>query len=269
MTITKNISSLFTILLLILCVVTSAYSQTERELQREKEQQAVKEYMNNILLQRQNTQPEQNAETKGDFEKKYINKLSKITGAKDRKHYFMTGNNIAVEVYNYGGIGPGYGLIRNVNNGVWRGLSYIFQFCPLVAASVPSGLDPNQQLHIISDGLWDYPGLREFNPDDPNELWSFQPLPGYADPNQEYMASNPAEDRDGDGKPDSWPHSWYNPILGKYVWPGFLAQDATNADLEVFWAMDDRDNKEFPYYPFPSDSTRKGLGIQKIGRAHV
>jgi hypothetical protein len=266
MTITKNISSLFTVILLILFATSPIYSQTERELQREKERQAVKEYMNSILSQRQNTQPEQNAETKDDLEKKYNNKLSKITGAKDRKHYFMTGNNIAVEVYNYGGIAPGYDLIRNVNNGVWRGLSYIFQFCPLVAASVPSGLDPNQQLHIISDGLWDYPGLREFNPDDPNELWSFQPLPGYADPNQEYMASNPAEDRDGDGKPDSWPHSWYNPILGKYVWPGFLAQDATNADLEVFWAMDDRDNKEFPYYPFPSDSTRKGLGIQIDGR---
>src|SRR5690606_13453516 len=50
-------------------------------------------------------------------------------------------------------------------------------------------------------------------------------------------------------------------------WPGYLKQDATNADLEVYWAMDDRDNVEFNYYPFPSDSSRKGIGVQVDGRA--
>ena len=55
--------------------------------------------------------------------------------------------------------------------------------------------------------------------------------------------------------------------LGKYVWPGYLSQDVLSADLEVFWAMDDRFNMEFPYYPFPSDSTRRGIGLQVDGRA--
>lgn len=194
--------------------------------------------------------------------------LGKIAGPKDRKHYFMNGNKISTEVYNYGGIAPGYGLLRNINNFVWHNLSYVFQLGPLVGGAVPD--TSGKILHNISDGLWDYPpslypGLREVSPDG-KTLWQFQPLPDYADPNQDFMASNPAPDKDKDGKPDSWPRAWYNAALGKYVWPGYLSQDASNADLEVFWAMDDRDNLEFAYYPYIGDTTRKGLGVQVDGR---
>jgi hypothetical protein len=122
-----------------------------------------------------------------------------------------------------------------------------------------------KDFYIISDGLFDYDGYREESPT--GERWVFKPLPGYADPDQPYIASNPAFDADKDGKPDSWPREWYNPTLGEYVWPGYLAQGATNADLEVFWGMDDRDNKEFNYYPFLNDTTRKGIGVQIDGRA--
>ena len=104
-------------------------------------------------------------------------------------------------------------------------------------------------LHIISDALYDYPALREVNPTG-DTLWQWQPLPGYADPDQKAMASNPADDTNGDGKPDSWPRAWYNPATGKYVWPGYLSQDVLSSDLEVFWAMDDRFNTEFQYFPF-------------------
>ena len=163
----------------------------------------------------------------------------------------MNGNNISTDIYNYGGIGPGYGLLRGVNNFVWNKLDYVFQFCPIVGAQVPNANDSTSLMQIISDGLWDYPQqqLREVSPDG-KTLWQWQPLVGYSDPESEDMASNPADDLDGDGKPDSWPREWYNPTLGKYVWPGYLSQDATNADLEVFWAMDDRENFEFPYYPY-------------------
>jgi len=225
---------------------------------------AVREYMQNyiqhspkstvpVVNEKRNTAP--------------VNSLSKSNAHERRKSYFMNGNKISSDVYNYGGIAPGYGLIRGVNNFVWKNLSYVFQFGPLVGASVPSAKD-GKQLHIISDALNDYtsPLLLEVSPNG-DTLWQWQPLPGYSDPDQEQMASNPADDNDGDGKPDSWPRSWYNPALGKYVWPGYLSQDATNADLEVFWAMDDRDNREFPYYPFTSDYSRLGLGIQVDGRA--
>ena len=195
--------------------------------------------------------------------------LAKTSGTmaqKDRKSFFMNGNRIAVELYNYGGIAPGYDALRAVNNLVWRNLDYAFQFCPIVGASVPDAWVPGKRLHIVSDALWDYPNLREVNPTG-DTLWQWQPIPGYADPAQKYMASNPADDTNGDGKPDSWPRTWYNPSTGKYVWPGFLSQDVMSSDLEVFWAMDDRFNTEFQYFPFLADSTRKGIGVQVDGRA--
>ncbi|MGE5796065.1 MAG: hypothetical protein ACM34N_04735, partial [Ignavibacteria bacterium] len=140
---------------------------------------------------------------------------------------------------------------------------------------VPNALNPSRNFQIFSDGLYDYDniGLRDENRSVDHQYW-WQPLPGYADPDQEYMASNPALDSDRDGKPDSWPREWYNSTLGEYVWPGYLVQGENNADLEVFWAMDDRENNEFnetnqtsQYFPYANDPTRSGLGLQVTGRA--
>lgn len=247
-------------LIILFLLFSSHYAQ---DLNKSSDYQSVQNLLNSVKVQNNFSK---NYTSISDFQKGIIKKLEKVKGHKDRKYYFMNGNKISTNIYNYGGIAPGYGLLRNVNNVVWRGVSYVFQFCPFVAASVPSGYDSTKRLHIVSDGLWDYPSLRDVSPTG-DTLWAWQPLPGYADPDQEFMASNPAPDKDNDGKPDSWPREWYNPTLGKYVWPGYLAQDATNADLEVFWAMDDRDNSEFPYWPFINDSTRRGLGIQVDGRA--
>ncbi len=255
----KFLSSILFIIFLLCPTFLNAQQNSAKEI----EHKSVKDLINSISIQNLNSKSYTSI---GDFQKGVVKKLQKIKGHKDRKYYFMNGNKISTNIYNYGGIAPGYGLLRNVNNVVWRGVSYVFQFCPFVAASVPSGYDPTKRLHIVSDGLWDYPALRDVSPTG-DTLWAWQPLPGYADPNQEFIASNPAPDNDNDGKPDSWPREWYNPTLGKYVWPGYLAQDATNADLEVFWAMDDRDNSEFPYWPFINDSTRRGLGVQVDGRA--
>ena len=72
---------------------------------------------------------------------------------------------------------------------------------------------------------------------------------------------------DRDGKPDSWPRDWYNETLGEYVWPGYLVQGENNADLEAFFVMDDRDNKEFNYFPYTQDNSKQGLGVQIDARA--
>lgn len=243
------------------CVVNAQY--TSNDAKRNSEHQEVSNYMNNYVMKSVDGHsvgvPEKPDNTMPSF--------AKTMGQKDRKYYFMNGNKIAVEIYNYGGIAPGLDAIRGVNNFVWRNLDYVFQFCPIVGASVPDLTSPTGYRRIISDGLMDYtsPNLREVNPEG-DTLWQWQPLPGYADPDQDLIASNPAEDSDGDGKPDSWPRSWYNPNLGKYVWPGMLSLNATNADLEVYWAMDDRDNREFNYFPFENDLTRRGLGVQIDGR---
>ncbi len=266
----KNIN--VTILLFALLIFTSGsiFAQN-RDAKREQEHQAVKNLIEKMMSKnppKGNTRPDKAELHKYDFVNDHAG-LEKSGAKTSRKSYFMNGNKISTEIYNYGGIAPGYGLLRGVNNFIWHNLSYVFQFCPIVGAALPNANDPEgPRLHVITDGLNDYtsPLLREVSPDG-DTLWQWQPLSGYADETQDQMASNPAPDNDGDGKPDSWPRDWYNPDLGRYVWPGYLSQDATNADLEVFWGMDDRDNAEFPYYPFISDSSRRGIGVQVEGRA--
>ena len=239
------------------------------EQRREREHQAVSDYIFNSLNNLPNNIiPTPNTVDKYDIRNQVSKRLSKTNSFDDRKRYLLNGNNVAVEIWNYGGIGPGYpGVnLRDVLGMVWRDAPYIFQFSPLIAAVVPSAVN-NQSIHIVSDGLYDYPGYRESDPQNADFFWTWEPLPGYADPDQEYIASNPGTDSDRDGKPDSWPRDWYSEALGEYVWPGYLTVGVNNSDAEVYWAMDDRYNLEFPYYPFVNDSSRKGLGVQIDGRA--
>lgn len=249
-------------LLIISFCTSSIFSQSEIIKEKKKaEFQAVKDFINQkMMLAPKNPNPI------SSDEKYSMKSLQKSLGEKDRKSFFMNGNNVAVEIENYGGIAPGFGGIREITNLIWRDAPYIFQFCPIVGASVVD--TAGKRIHIITDGMNDYDraGLREIDPAT-GLKWQWQPLPGYADPNQPYIASNPTLDSDHDGKPDSWPREWYNEKLGQYVWPGYLTQGENNADLEAYWAMDDRDNKEFGYFPFKNDNSRKGIGVQIDGRA--
>ena len=252
------------IVLLILFGVNGFAQKTDE--QRKAEHQRIIDYIQSNYLKYPVNTNKQETVQKEDAD----NSLRKTTAEEDRKSYIMNGNNIITQIWNYGGIGAGLGGegLREQLDLVWRDLPYIFQFTPFVGGSVPSALNSNQKLHIISDGLYDYSnvGLRDENLTT-GFKWTWQPLPGYADPDQDNMASNPTFDSNRDGKPDSWPREWYNEALGEYVWPGYLTVGENNADLEAFWAMDDRDNLEFPYYPFINDSSRKGLGVEIDGRA--
>jgi hypothetical protein len=260
--------SIFTIIILFLTLIVQngTYSQNNEPRQVEKKatgydiiKQRIDEGVGKSLNKAIN--PERHKFKKNDIED--VKKLSKTSGYDDIKYFFMNGNLISGNIYNYGGIGPGANLIRHVNNMVWHGMGDVYQFGPMVMAAV-RGRD-GKLYHISSDHLNDAYG-RDVSPDG-KLIYGWEPLPGYADANQPLMASSGALDNDNDGKPDSWPRDWYNPTLGKYVWPGYLSQDATNADLEVFWSMDDRDNREFPYYPFWPDTLRMGLGVKVDGRA--
>ncbi|MCU7490951.1 MAG: hypothetical protein ACM3UR_06280 [Bacteroidota bacterium] len=251
-------------LLTVYCGINQAQS---REEMRRQEHQAVINLINDYISKHPAKVSSGSSESNGKYD--YAGSgLRKTTGFRDRKSFLMNGNKIKVGLTNYGGIGEGYGGIREITELVWHGSPYIFQFSPLVGASVPDSRNPQKRIHIISDGLNDWPSwnLPEVSPKG-DTLWQWEPLPGYADPNQAYMASNPCDDLDHDGKPDSWPSEWYNSTLGKYVWPGYLTQGVNNADLECFWSMDDRDNAEFSYFPFKNDLKRRGLGVQIDGRA--
>ncbi len=118
---------------------------------------------------------------------------------------------------------------------------------------------------VVSDGLVSLGG--ETSPD-LTEFWGWQPLAysdegiEYADPDYEYIPTSTDVDRDSDGKPDSWADGWYSESQKTYVWPGALQQGSSNSDMESFFVVDDRTNKEFYYYPFPEDSSRRGLGLE-------
>ena len=210
---------------------------------------------------------------------RYINKHSRKTADSDeqilrRQDAIISGNKITTQIWNYGSISePG----NRVTDIIWEGLGYGYEFGPFISAEVPlmnnnhpdaypkviDG-DTTWYARVISDGLVTDP---ERSPDG-SEYWTWEPLAYsdeglfFADPDYDKIPTASDIDRDFDGKPDSWASDWYNPNLKEYVWPGDLRQGASNADEEAFFVCDDRNNKEFEYYPFPDDSSRKGLGIQ-------
>lgn len=193
-----------------------------------------------------------------------------------RQKAILNGNKITSEIWNYGSISsPG----NRVSDIVWEGLGYGYEFGPFICAEIPlesrshedayskvdSNGDTTWYVRAISDGLVSLGG--EVSPDG-KEFWGWEPLAyndqnvPYGDQNSDYIPTSNDIDRDGDGKPDSWAEGWYNENLKKYVWPGALRQGSSNADMESFFVVDDRQNKEFEYYPFSDDSSRKGLGIE-------
>ena len=191
-----------------------------------------------------------------------------------RQDAIISGNKITTQIWNYGSISePG----NRVTDIVWEGLGYGYEFGPFICAEVPLASNSHPDAYpkvvdgdttwfarIISDGLVTDP---ERSPDG-SEYWTWEPLAYsdegiyFADPDYDKIPTASDIDRDFDGKPDSWAYDWYNANLKEYVWPGDLRQGASNADEEAFFVCDDRNNKEFEYYPFPEDSARKGLGLQ-------
>ena len=206
-----------------------------------------------------------------------------------RQSAIMNGNKITTEIWNFGSISSPGNRITDI---VWEGLGYGYEFGPFVGSEVrvaprshPDAMIKRDKFgrividskgdtvwiaHVISDGLKSNGG--EIAPDRKTR-WGWQPLIQSDDGKNEfltlessYIPTSDDRDRNGDGRPDSWPAGWYNETLRAFVWPGALGQGATNADKEAFFVMDDRDNKEFQYYPYPGDSLRQGLGLEVEAR---
>ena len=215
-------------------------------------------------------------------------------GLTNRRDAILNGNRITTQIFNFGSISAPGNTITDI---VWNGLGYGYEFGPFVAAeivdtyredgrardpqSVPlqddSGspvLDENGNqvyvMRIVSDGLVSNGG--EISPDG-STYWGWQPIScaepvgsfgglQVVNPQSIKIPTNDDSDDDLDGKPDSWPDAWYNEPLEQYLWPGALQQGASNADKETLYFMNDYNNSEFSYWPFPSDSTKRGLGLE-------
>lgn len=189
------------------------------------------------------------------------NSLQEDPRHEDLKQSIITGNQIRVLVTNQGSISTPSADNSNADL-VWpsgpSGLGYAFEFGPLVGAEVVD--DNGGTVQIVDDGF-----IRlvdgDFEPGTTNK-WGWEPRIGFSDPNSSEVAHFSDLDRDGDGKPDSWPQNFFNETLGRFVWPAFLGDDSTTPDEEIFYVMDDFDNAEFDYFPSPTDSTIRGLGLE-------
>jgi len=101
---------------------------------------------------------------------------------------------------------------------------------------------------------------REFVDVSPDgKVWGWAPLPGYFNP----KAGKPAMSDD----PTSWPPFWPDkPLDWAGYWNGFFGKGVKNADLESYFVFDDDPDEEFDFYPDPTDSTRRGLGLEVAAR---
>ncbi len=115
-----------------------------------------------------------------------------------------------------------------------------------------------------------------------NVSWTFEPLPGFADPNQDYVPLATDLDLSGDGKPDTWPWAWpdhptWVDAKGVPEWNGYFGRGISSADEETFFYMDDASDYEFNYekngtgrlvyLPDSSNTARYGLGLRVKVRA--
>jgi hypothetical protein len=121
---------------------------------------------------------------------------------------------------------------------------------------------------------------REFVDRGPNdELWGWAPLPGYFNT----KGTKPAISNDPSSWPRSWPDKadgWINPneipndidddgnglVDDLVYWNGFFGKGVFNADLETYFVFDDDPDEEWDFYPDPSDTSRRGLGLEVAAR---
>ena len=185
-----------------------------------------------------------------------------------RRDAILNGNRITTQVFNFGSISAPGNAITDI---VWNGLGYGYEFSPFVAARVPveTAQGGTRDTIIVSDGLTDGGETSDTG----DEFWSWQPIPcaqpvgtfeglRVVNPNSDKIPTNDAPDQNRDGQPDSWPQDWYSESIGEYVWPGAIQQGESTADKETLYFMNDYENREFRYYPFPNDTTRRGLGLE-------
>ncbi|KAB2926285.1 MAG: hypothetical protein F9K22_00115 [Bacteroidetes bacterium] len=190
-------------------------------------------------------------------------RLMKATGLQSEvKSLIIQGNKIRSIIYNTGAI-SNPGVTGNVLDLVWNGLGYGYEFGPLAGARVPRSTVPGDSVSIVIDG---FGGANrstadgDFAPDGVTK-WGWLPVPGYSAPGQNDVASWGARTSDLRIRPSSWPESWYNSIIGEYIYPSFLGGNATVPDEEVYYVVDDSTDKEFDYLPIASIPAHGGLGL--------
>ncbi|UCD37406.1 MAG: hypothetical protein JSW54_11320 [Fidelibacterota bacterium] len=197
--------------------------------------------------------------TKAEFET-YIKQmearraLSKALANADRKFNLHEGNKIRTLFYNYGSIGRP-NTEPSMEWPAFSNLGYAYEFGPLVGAEVVD--NQGDTVFIFSDGMLDG---GDTDATGGSNVWGWEPLPGYAADGQENVAMS--------NDPVTWGDNFPTNSDGDLIWPGQFGDGVITADVESYYVMDDRFNAEFSYYPVPTDSSIRGLGLEVEARGY-
>lgn len=208
--------------------------------------------------------------TKEEFNKwnKHFNSrsLAKPTDHDYRQFGLHNGNKLRTLFYNFGSIGRP-NTEPSIEWPAFSGNGYAYEFGLMVGAEVAGS--KGQTLQIISDAMIDG---GDTDPTGGKNVWGWEPVPGWA-VSPDKFSSWPQSEKEKGGiamsnRPITWGNSFPKDSEGNLLWPGLFGDGIVTADLESYYVMDDRFNKEFDYFPFPDDSSKKGIGIQVIARGY-
>ncbi len=172
----------------------------------------------------------------------------------ERRKNVHSGNQLRSTFFNYGLTGrfnsaEDFGIEWPINSGHF----YIGDLSFMVGAEARL---PNGEV-IYSVEVADGPrGNNEYNPNDPNDFWGWEPLAGFANPNQPKVAMS--------HQPDTWPLDWQG-------WLGIPGYGGI-AEQEGFFAADDATDREFffshGFLPDSADPARYGMGWRVKTRSY-
>lgn len=178
--------------------------------------------------------------------------LAKSGAHSDRKFGMHAGNAIRTLFYNYGSIGRP-NTEPSLEWPAYSGHGYAYEFGAIVGAEVID-ID-GDTIMFFSDGMLDG---GESSPG--SEVRGWEPLPGYANEAEEDIAIS--------NKNQTWGDLFPTDADGFLTWPGQYGNDVVVSDFESYYKMDDRFNDEYEYFPVPSDSSIRGLGVEVTVRGY-
>jgi hypothetical protein len=164
-----------------------------------------------------------------------------------RKEGVHNGNLVETLFYNFGEVA----WWGRQPSGVWpKGTinhSYMDGITPLVVTQVV-----NHQVDTLYMCEAGYRELMDISPNGTERGW--QPRPGYANPNQDFIAMS--------DNPISWPETWADKdATWNGFWNGYFGK-RTNADQESYFVVDDDADDGHDFFPDSTDNTRRGLGLR-------
>jgi len=180
---------------------------------------------------------------------------------REEKKNVHSGNKIRTTFYNNGWLGRNPQSQEDIG-GEWpinSGHEYIGDVMIFAGAEFVDRKGKLQHSVITPHGPQVGARTGERSPDR-KEWWTWEALPGYANPDTNLAAMSHQK--------ISWPAFWPDKLDDRIdpgwpgSWNGFFGKNVFNADQESYFVMDDYNDKEFDFYPDARDTLRRGLGIQ-------